>query len=202
MSIKHTLGTAKKHGLTLKVKEKWEGRDGIGFNAVLLVNGKKVADVHQGGYGGCTDINALGTVDKDKNGEYKQSKQLIENRKILKDLEEKLAQEPEYLLKSPFGERMTTDDLEFIIDCLFDEEEFQKVIKKHQNQGVLIEDEDGNGFYPIKFGKGKGQTIPTLIKNYGMVSVKATLQNCVNKKKAEGKTIVNQEYLEKLGVKF
>lgn len=66
-----------------------QGRNGTGFNADIKYEGKKIAHVRDDARGGCFHYDNLGELKQDGNGEWYQTPEFIENKKLIKELEGK-----------------------------------------------------------------------------------------------------------------
>jgi len=182
MSIKNTLETAKKLGITLKNLKTFPGHDGMeAFDADICVNGKKVLHAYDSAHGGCYEFTPIGQ-------DYKLA------REVEADLEDKIKAFPEH--ETVFGGRShtTKDTLECVIGALVSNATFQKDIKRDSKKGLLLEVESG-----YELLKWKAGTIPNMIKKFGKDKVVALIQSEYLKTK---QTILNKEYLESIGVKF
>lgn len=184
MSIKNTLATAEKLGITLKKLKTFPGHDGMeGFDADVYVNGLPALHVYDSAHGGCYEYSPIGT-------DYKAARQ------IEADLEAKLEEFPEHEIEMCGRSFMSRDTLDFVIGTLVSEAQFQKNIKKDSKKGILVETE--NGYETISFKAG---SITSLLKNYEQEAVAMMLQGHVQKLLKDGNTILNLEYLKSIGVK-
>jgi hypothetical protein len=184
--MKESLENAKALGLTIKNIKTFEGHDTMpGFNATVYIDGKKAFHAYEPASGGCMEYRAA-----DGKSNYREAADLVQ------ELEAKLEARPEY--KTHFGNKdhMFKDSLDCVISALVSDWEWQKVIKRSQGRGILIEVD--RGFSTIKFKAG---TLTALLKKYPKESVAMMAQAAVTRELKAGKTILNLEYLKTLGVK-
>jgi len=183
--IKGTLNIAKELGITLKNLKTFPGHDGMqGFDADICVNGKKVLHVYDSAHGGCFEFRPVDT-------DYRKA------REVEAELEEKIAKYPKYPCDLGGGTRMMQDSLECVVGALVSDMEMQKDIKKDEKKGIMVETKFG--YEIIKYKAG---TLPKLIEKYSEIAVSLMVQAEVKKLIKQGETILNQRYLESIGVKF
>ena len=185
MAVKDTLQIAKELGITLKNFKSFPGHDGMdGMDADICINGKKVLHVYDSAHGGCYEYRP---VDSD----YKKAYQLE------RELNEKIKAYGKHECKLGGRTFMMSDDLDSLCAALASEIEIQKSIKRDSKKGILLEREDG--YSTVKFKAG---TITKMLQDHGQKAVVMMLQGVVKDYIKKGEKILNQEYLESIGVKF
>ena len=186
MSMKKTLETARALGITLKNLKTFPGHDaGVGFDADICVDGKKVLHVYDSAHGGCFEYTPC-------DSDYKKAREVEAN------LEEKLKAFPEHEVEMGGGRTyMSRDTLDCVIGALVSDHEWAKEIKKSEKKGIVVETKFG--LEVIKFKAG---TLTALLKKYEQKAVSMMIQGHVKKLIKDGEVILNQKYLESIGVKF
>lgn len=190
MSKKDAITIAKEVGITLKNIKTFEGHDaGLGINADICLNGKIFAHAYDDAYGGMMDIRPIYSTDKDV---YKR------NCETIKEVETAISKYPEHEVEMGGGRKYSMkEDLEGLVNALVDDSETQKFIKKNEKKGILVN--KNNGVSVISFKAG---SITALLKKYEQKAVAMMIQGHVKKLQKDGETILNQKYLESIGVKF
>jgi hypothetical protein len=169
-------------GVTLVNYKEFAGHDGMpGFNVDIKYKGKKIAHAYDDAWGGPTDIHAIGLADTT---ERKVNEKLL--KELLDDVGANYEYESEYSDKRPSAYTL----LEFLVSDLVDE----LTRKKDDKKGILIK--HGAGYLIHQWSV----QIPTLIKRYrnGL----EVIQKDYDKLKADGKEILNTEYLKSVGVEL
>jgi hypothetical protein len=181
-----SLENAKFLGLTVKNIKTFEGHDTMpGFNATVYINGKKAFHAYEPASGGCMEYRPC-----DGKSNYREVNDLIQ------ELEDKLLTRPKYECHFGGKDHMFQDNLDIVIDALVSDWEWQKVITKNQGKGLLIQKE--SGFSTISFKAG---SIHVMLKKYKHEEVINLLEKTVKRELAKGETILNLEYLKRIGVK-
>lgn len=180
-----TLEKAKAVGITIKKLKTLQGRDGLAFTAEVYLNGVLLAHARDDGNGGMMDIDAAFKRDD--------FDEMRANRKIIQEVETKLAKYPEYEIEAFGHTYKSKDDLEMIINALVDDVETQKQFNRDKKKGVLF----GDSIIKWKVG-----SIPVMIKSFGIDRTLPLLQKECDKLKEKNIEVLNKEYLEELGVKF
>ena len=151
------------------------GHDGYGFNADLVLDGKKIAHVHDDAWGGEYQYDISVMYDDPKYKEYKQ---------LFDKLEAEIKAEPK--IKTDYG---TMDNcLDFVINDICKEMDR----KKDEKKGVMVENASGWQIFGFK------TSIPTTIKNYS--DGLEALQGVYDKQKKAGSKILNMDYLKSVGI--
>lgn len=189
--MKNTLVIAEQLGITLKKIGTFKGHEGmLGINADICLGGKAFAHAYDDARGGEMDIDAL--------CDHKKPETIKANRKIIQDIEDKLKTFPEYKVSLGDSHFMTRDSLADIVNALVDEHTEKQLLKKDENKGLVFKSEGGMSLVTWPLG-----TIPKMIEKYGAAQVvEKLLQPTYDEYKAKGKTILNLEYLKKVGVKI
>ncbi|GEM_PF-2783406 len=171
-----------------------EGRDGLIIQADIKYNGKKIATYRDDGHGGCVDIDAIGSIDKDKDGNHQKSKALIENRALLIELQEEFAKLPK--VKSSHASILSEfeDCIEYAMDDFINERELLNDAKK----GILTQEAEGSsGYSIIKFKAG---SITSMLKKYTKPQVIQLLEKNIKQEIEDDKHILAQDYYISIGV--
>ncbi|MHA1816818.1 MAG: hypothetical protein ACTSX1_12480 [Candidatus Heimdallarchaeaceae archaeon] len=185
MSIKNTLETAKKLGITLKNLKTFPGHDGMeAFDTDICVDGKQVLHAYDSAHGGCYEFNPV------KGQDYREA------REVEAELEEKFKAFPKHDTEMGGGRIYSSrDTLECIIGALVSDHSYQKQLKKDTKKGLLIEKD--NGYEIIKWNK----TLPTMIKQHGDKMI-AIIQKKYDETIAKKEVVLNLEYLKSIGIKI
>lgn len=166
------------------------GNEGLVVRCDIKYNGKKIAKYFDDGNGGKPDVSPIGNIDKDANGEYKPSAELVRNRKLLVQLEAEF----KILPKIPSGiegvDWELDDCLDFAVDKFLNERESLKLAKK----GLLIK-KDGEQ-YSLTW---KGGSLEVHLKKNKENFLKV-LSDTIVKYQSLGYTIDMQDYYISLGV--
>jgi hypothetical protein len=162
------------------------GHDGMqGLNCKLYVDGKFLARVHDDAYGGAFEYDQC--IGQDKEGMPlmvdENMYQLLETFKVIYDLK----------YTSDIGGEAW--ESEHCWDTLVDHKcnEYQR--QKSFNKGVMIK--EGNGYTIVGFK----YTIPNAIKKWNKEIIVSQLQKIYDDKIADGREVLNTEYLAELGLK-
>lgn len=189
------------HGIDIKLVnvQTFEGHDTkLGLNADIVYNGKKIAHVYDSAHGGCFEYTVLGDIVKNDKGEYEKTPERIENQRLFKELEERIAALPEVTSTSQgfTGKEVSwRQDLDWVVDQVFEHQENEKMEKKKKmyNKGILYR--EGDSEYVSSW---KGFTLTKLAKHpKGLPTIQAAYLSLKNKKGVE---ILNLERLKKIGV--
>lgn len=131
--------------IELKKVKMFQGRDGVGLDCELYVNGKKVCHVFDDARGGPVDFQPLG----------KTTEEIKENRKIIAELEEYATTLPEK--PCPFIRGDTwPQSLDSIVNNILMEMEKEKSLKKMQKKfetHIIIGVDDGEYYREFSYGK-------------------------------------------------
>ncbi|MEK6829769.1 MAG: hypothetical protein AABY15_06635 [Nanoarchaeota archaeon] len=184
--MKNTIEIAKQLGITLKKIGTFKGHEGmLGINADICLNGKAFAHAYDDARGGEMDITPIGYTK--------------ENKDTIAELEEKLKTFPEYKVELGNSNFMMRDSLDDIVNALVDAHLHKQELKKLENKGILLEGENGN----VSVVSWQHGDIGKMIGKFGAAQViEKLLQPTYDQYKAEGKNILNVEYLKKVGVKI
>lgn len=106
--------------IELKNVKTFRGREGHGLNADLVVNGIKICFVRDAGNGGCMDFDIIGDTDEERKV----------NRAILNMVETYATNLPEKTYPASLGGGNYKQDLESLVNELFDDAEVKKEQKK------------------------------------------------------------------------
>lgn len=167
--------------ITLKNIKTFRGHDGIGLNADIYVDGKKVCHVHDDARGGCFDYTAYGP-------DYQA------NNKIIGEMEEYAKTLPP--VKSSFDDSTYPQDLDGLINDIVMKQEIEKMEKKNVTKFPthIIVGVPGSGSY-TEYGYGKPKVllsqIPVANLQRDIDTIKAKLK--------DGAKILNTN-LEALGI--
>lgn len=198
MSKKTALEIAKEVGITLKNIKTFEGHDGLGINADICLDGFPFAHAYDDARGGCMDIRPLGGLDK-VGDSYETSPLLKRTRQMLVDVEAAIAKYPESEMILGGRPYTNKEDLEGIVNALVDDVETQKMVKRDQKKGILVN--TTLGYRTIGWKAG---TIDGMFKKYtGEANKKQILdmvQKAYDKCKANGDEVLNLEYLKSIGI--
>ena len=184
-ATKSTLEKAAEVGITLKKVRTFDGRRGTAIEADVYLNGKLIAHASDEGIGGCMHIEAAF-----KKNDFDEMRA---NRKLIQEVEDKLAKYPEYTIEHVGHSYKTKDRLDTIIDYLIDEESAKKAMKREEKKGIVL---DGS---IIHWNSG---TLPNMIKKFGKERTVAVVQKKYDELKAKKEKVLNKEYLKSLGVKI
>ena len=162
--------------ITLTNYKSFKGMEGYGFNAILNVDGKKVADVIDDASGGQVNYYPLGDV---QSAERKANTELLNKAK-------------EYAKTLPSPHKYHDDtvmpmDLDLLMDDLVNE--LQR--KKDEKKGIMLKTE--YGYSIIQWNA----TLPTMLKKYK--GAKEAIQKEIDKQDKD--LILNKEYLKSLEFK-
>jgi len=189
------LDIANKNKLSVKKVETFTGRDGIGINTVVYIDGNEFLNIHDSGNGGCLSIGVLGELIKTADG-YKNSPERENNLLAMKHIEAEIDKVPKYLEKCSFGDYMNKLSLEDVVNAVVSEFLNKKEIKKLEKKGILLENADGE-IDVISWGK---VAIPTLFKKYGKEYMIPRIQRTYNDFAKRDEKILNLEYLKSIGI--
>ena len=175
-------------GIDLKIVnyKEFAGHDGIpGYNVDLVYKGKKIAHAYDDAWGGEVQITPLGKVVKTADS-YEPSLELKTNRGLLKELENEISALPNRESKH------FEDGYKENLDCLIEDLINAKQIEKDFKKGIVCKHPHGHETFGWKI------QLPTFIEKYknGLQEV----QKYYDELKAEGKEILNGEYLASIGV--
>jgi len=117
----------KKYNVVLTGVKTFRGRDGIGLNGTIVIDGEKVAEVLDSGNGGCLDIDALAPfgLETDKGKEVFRA-----NRMKIGMLEDYVKTLPEKTFPKELGGGKYKADIDDFVNDLFAEVENAKFFKK------------------------------------------------------------------------
>ena len=108
-----------------------------GLNADIFIDGKKVAHVYDDAMGGEFDYDVYGSIGKDDKGEYQDSNERIENKKLFAELEAYIKTLPpkESTIKNDDGSMwMCPVDMDIFIDDIINEIESKKGVAKFKKK--------------------------------------------------------------------
>lgn len=179
------LEKAKVIGITLKKIKSLEMRRGVASTADVYLNGKLLAHANDEGYGGGMDIDP---AFKNENWDERKA-----NQKLIQEVEAKLAEYPEYTIEHVGHSYQTTDTLECIICALMDDFETQKIRKREEKKGIVV---DGS---IIHWNSG---SLPNMIKKFGKERTLDVVQKKCDALAAEKTEILNKDYLKSIGIKI
>lgn len=180
--------------IELKNVKTFHGREGIGLDADLVINGKKVAHVLDDARGGMVDFDPYG----------KDHDEIKANRKILSELEEYVKTLPQKQWPAEFGGGMYDQDLESFVNDLLAEVEKAKTWKKMQKKfdtHIIAGVPNGETYREWSYGKGANK-LP--LAQVSARSGREKLQNDINTIKASlpvGERILNTN-LAALGIQI
>jgi hypothetical protein len=191
------LQMAEQLGITLKKIKTFSGHDGMmGINADICVNGRPFAHAYDDAYGGEMRIDILGGLTQTKSGDYAVSDEREKSKKVYAEVMASLKLAPPIVWSYDGGEEysrpMGLDDL---VNALVD----AHIAKKDEKKGVVFHEKNKKHIQHIRGWKTQ---IPTLIKKYGEAVIVKDLQEMVDEELKKESTILNQEYLQSIGVKF
>jgi hypothetical protein len=187
--MKESLENAKFLGITIKNVKEFEGHDTLpGFNATVYIDGKRAFHALEPATGGPMEYRPC---DNKMKG--------FELSDLIQELEDKLKTRPKYEFKLGKQKYTNRDNLDIVITALVEDLGWQKLINRNKSKGILVELEENRNFTTIKYKAG---TITAMLKKYEKRAVVMMLQGTVTRELKNGKTILNKEYLEQLGVKF
>lgn len=171
-----------------------EGREGLIIQADIKYNGKKIATYRDDGNGGCVDINAIGNIKKDTQGNYQETQQLIDNKALLEQLNAELKALPKVKFEHSTLSSELEDCIEFAMDDFINEKEELKNAKK----GILTQESTtSKGYNIIKFKAG---SITAMLKKYKKEQVIPLLEKTMKAEIAKGMHIPAQAYYISIGV--
>jgi len=165
-TLRYSIEDAKKFkdNISIKKCKTFRGHDGDGYKQCdVMFDGKVFAEMHEGGWGGGYMYNST-------------NKEVFD---VVIKAFKLFPKELEYGLD---------DDLDFLIDDLFQQWLLNKDVKK----GILIK--TGFGWSV----RGAKETIPTTLKKFS--NGLEFYQKLYDEIKGEGKEILNTEYLKSIGV--
>ncbi|MDG1949477.1 MAG: hypothetical protein P8J32_01485 [bacterium] len=167
-----------------------EGREGLIIQADIKYNGKKIATYRDDGNGGCVDINAIGSLKKDAQGNYQKTQQLIDNRALLEQLNAEFKTLPKVKAYSSEFE----DCIEFAMDDFISNKEILKNAKK----GLVVQTQPNSPEYSII--QWKAGSVTSMLKKYGKAQVVPLLEKAITKEQKKGNAILAQDYYISIGV--
>ena len=173
---------AAKLGISLKKVSTFKGHEGMtGINADICLDGKPFAHAYDDACGGEMDIRPEGYTK--------------ENREIIQSLSEKIQTFPTYDLNVGGKIHKVKHTLEDVVNALVDAELLKKSMKKDEKKGIVYE-EDGKQM----ISSWKGFSLDTLVKHpQGRGILQAAYMGLKIRK---GVTILNLDYLKKVGVEI
>jgi hypothetical protein len=183
-------------GITLKKIETFKGHDGMmGVNADICLNGKSFASAFDDAWGGEMRIEVLGSLRANRAGDYVATDKRRKSKEAYTEVMTSLKLAPP--IEWEYGDQKYSRliGLDDIVNALVD----RHMAKKDEKKGVVYHEKDKKH---VQYIQGFKVQIPTLIKKYGKEAAIKDLQGIVDAVLEKEATILNQEYLQSIGVKF
>ena len=149
----------------------------------IKYEGKKILAYQDNGNGGCANLNVLGAIVKDENGDYQKSPERIRNIKLYKELTERL--------------QATEDAMGCIEDTMMQVVEHAMKLKDAA-KGIMIRNKGETYTYSIV--QFKAGSITAMLKKYGKDQVIPLLESTIKKYQDKGATILMKDYYVSIGV--